>query len=122
MNLPLTSSPHDRQLRELTHPPGWRNPVPPDRYALVVLGAGTAGLVTAAAAAGLGARVALVERSLLGGDCLNTGCVPSKALLASARAAAKARRGRLTPRLKRVLGGFLALRFGRSAVREGGAS
>jgi pyruvate/2-oxoglutarate dehydrogenase complex dihydrolipoamide dehydrogenase (E3) component len=101
VNLPLTSSSYDRQLRELTHPPGWRNPVPPDRYALVVLGGGTAGLVTAAAAAGLGARVALVERSLLGGDCLNTGCVPSKALLASARAAAAARRaGTLGVRLE----------------------
>ncbi len=55
-------------------------------YDLVVIGGGTAGLVTAFSAAGLGARVALVERGRLGGDCLNTGCVPSKALLRSARA------------------------------------
>jgi len=57
----------------------------------VVIGGGTAGLVTAAAAAGLGARAALVERHLLGGDCLNVGCVPSKCLIRSARAAADAR-------------------------------
>jgi pyruvate/2-oxoglutarate dehydrogenase complex dihydrolipoamide dehydrogenase (E3) component len=63
------------------------------RYNLVVVGAGTAGLVTAAAAAGLGARVALVERRLMGGDCLNFGCVPSKALVRSARAAHDARTG-----------------------------
>ncbi len=55
------------------------------KYNLVVIGAGTAGLVTAAGAAGLGARVALVERNLMGGDCLNFGCVPSKALISSAR-------------------------------------
>ncbi len=55
------------------------------QYNLVVLGAGTAGLVTAAGAAGLGARVALVERHKMGGDCLNFGCVPSKALISSAR-------------------------------------
>src|SRR4051812_9021599 len=60
-------------------------------YDLVVIGAGTAGLVSAAAAAELGARVALVERDRMGGECLNTGCVPSKALLASARAASDAR-------------------------------
>jgi pyruvate/2-oxoglutarate dehydrogenase complex dihydrolipoamide dehydrogenase (E3) component len=53
----------------------------------VVIGAGTAGLVTAAGAAGLGARVALVERHLMGGDCLNYGCVPSKALIRCSRAA-----------------------------------
>jgi pyruvate/2-oxoglutarate dehydrogenase complex dihydrolipoamide dehydrogenase (E3) component len=82
----------DARLREAAHPAGWTNPVPPGRYDLAVIGGGTAGLVSAMGAAGLGARVALVERGLLGGDCLNTGCVPSKALLRSARAAADARR------------------------------
>jgi pyruvate/2-oxoglutarate dehydrogenase complex dihydrolipoamide dehydrogenase (E3) component len=52
-----------------------------------VVGAGTAGLVTAAGAAALGAKVALVERHLLGGDCLNVGCVPSKGIIRAARAA-----------------------------------
>ena len=54
-------------------------------YNVVVVGAGTAGLVTAAGTAGLGGRVALIERNLMGGDCLNFGCVPSKALISSAR-------------------------------------
>jgi pyruvate/2-oxoglutarate dehydrogenase complex dihydrolipoamide dehydrogenase (E3) component len=82
----------DARLRAAVHPSGWTNPEPRGRYDLLVLGGGTAGLVCAMGAAGLGARVALVERELLGGDCLNTGCVPSKALLRSARAAADARR------------------------------
>ncbi|HVS02281.1 MAG TPA: mercuric reductase [Thermoanaerobaculia bacterium] len=76
---------HNRALLAHVHPPGWSNPEPRRRYHLVVVGAGTAGLVTAAGAAGLGAEVALVERHLMGGDCLNVGCVPSKALLAAAR-------------------------------------
>ena len=89
MSIPaLTSSPHDRELVSHVHPPDWVNPRPAGKYHLVVLGGGTAGLVTAAGAAGLGARVALVERHFMGGDCLNVGCVPSKAVLASARAAA----------------------------------
>jgi pyruvate/2-oxoglutarate dehydrogenase complex dihydrolipoamide dehydrogenase (E3) component len=54
-------------------------------YNVIVIGAGTAGLVTAAGTAGLGGRVALIERNLMGGDCLNFGCVPSKALISSAR-------------------------------------
>src|SRR5438552_5118070 len=54
-------------------------------YNVVVIGAGTAGLVAAAGTAALGGRVALVERNLMGGDCLNFGCVPSKALISSAR-------------------------------------
>ncbi|HSM14644.1 MAG TPA: FAD-dependent oxidoreductase, partial [Thermoanaerobaculia bacterium] len=87
----LTASPWDRELIAQVHPPDWVNPRPATRYHLVVVGAGTAGLVTAAGAAGLGARVALVERYLMGGDCLNFGCVPSKAVLASARAAADVR-------------------------------
>jgi len=83
--------PKDRYNTELVdnvHPSDWVNPEPVGRYHLVVIGAGTAGLVTAAGAAILGARVALIERHLMGGDCLNVGCVPSKALLSSARTAA----------------------------------
>lgn len=76
---------HDQRLLSQVRPDDWINPTPNGRYNLVVIGAGTAGLVTAAAAAGLGAKVALVERSRLGGDCLNWGCVPSKALIAAAR-------------------------------------
>lgn len=72
-------------------PPDWQNPKPTGRYNLVVLGAGTAGLITAAGAAGLGAKVALIERHLLGGDCLNVGCVPSKAVIRSSRAIGDAR-------------------------------
>ncbi|MBI3412263.1 MAG: mercuric reductase [Planctomycetes bacterium] len=83
---------HDRILAERVHPPGWVNPTAAPRYNLVVIGAGTAGLVSAAGAAGLGAKVALVERHLMGGDCLNVGCVPSKALLRCARAAADVQR------------------------------
>src|SRR5574342_36727 len=80
--------PDDASNAELVanvHPPGWTSPTPAPRYNLVVVGAGTAGLVTAAGAAGLGARVALVERHLLGGDCLNVGCVPSKCVIRSSR-------------------------------------
>jgi pyruvate/2-oxoglutarate dehydrogenase complex dihydrolipoamide dehydrogenase (E3) component len=83
---------HNRALYGNVHPPDWVNPEPAPRYNLVVIGGGTAGLVTAAGAAGLGAKVALIEKHLLGGDCLNVGCVPSKALLRAARAAADARR------------------------------
>lgn len=97
-------------LRERVHPAGWTNPTPDGRYNLVVLGGGTAGLVAAAGAAGLGAKVALVEKHLLGGDCLVTGCVPSKALVRSARAAAEARRAeRLGVRIDGVSVDFPAL-------------
>lgn len=85
--------PHDQRLIENCHPSGWINPIPAEKYNLVVIGGGTAGLVSAAGAAGLGAKVALIERNLLGGDCLNVGCVPSKALLRAARAAHEARNG-----------------------------
>lgn len=75
----------NRALVANVHPPDWANPTPAGRYHLAVVGAGTAGLVTAAIAASLGARVALIERHLMGGDCLNVGCVPSKAVLAAAK-------------------------------------
>jgi len=84
---------HDRRLLGHVRPPDWVDPSPKALYDLVVIGGGTAGLVCAAGAAGLGARVALVERSRLGGDCLNTGCVPSKALIRSARVVGAARAG-----------------------------
>ena len=76
---------HNQQLLARVRPADWQNPTPAPRYNLVVIGGGTAGLVAAAGAAGLGAKVALIERHLLGGDCLNVGCVPSKALLRSSR-------------------------------------
>jgi pyruvate/2-oxoglutarate dehydrogenase complex dihydrolipoamide dehydrogenase (E3) component len=82
---------HNHELVGNVHPQNWVNPVPAPRYNLVVIGAGTAGLVTAAGAAGLGAKVALIERELMGGDCLNVGCVPSKALVRAARVAAEIR-------------------------------
>jgi pyruvate/2-oxoglutarate dehydrogenase complex dihydrolipoamide dehydrogenase (E3) component len=91
--LPQTS-PDDSFNHELVrhvHPLDWVNSAPAANYNLVIVGAGTAGLVTAAAAAGLGAKVALVERDLMGGDCLNVGCVPSKALIKAARVARSAR-------------------------------
>ena len=79
---------YNETLLANVHPPDWVNPAPAPRYNLVVIGGGTAGLVSAAGAAGLGAKVALVERHLLGGDCLNYGCVPSKAIIRSSRLAA----------------------------------
>jgi pyruvate/2-oxoglutarate dehydrogenase complex dihydrolipoamide dehydrogenase (E3) component len=82
---------YNQQLVRHVHPDGWKNPKPASRYNLVVIGAGTAGLVCAAGAAGLGAKVALIERHLMGGDCLNVGCVPSKALISASRAAAAVR-------------------------------
>jgi pyruvate/2-oxoglutarate dehydrogenase complex dihydrolipoamide dehydrogenase (E3) component len=82
---------HNARLLAQAHPRHWHNPVPRNPYNLVIIGAGPAGLIAAAGAAGLGARVALVERHLMGGDCLNYGCVPSKALLRCATAWADAR-------------------------------
>ncbi len=83
---------HNRRTAGNVHPGDWVNPEPRGRYNLVVLGAGTAGLVSAIGAAGLGAKVALVEKHLMGGDCLNVGCVPSKALISASRAAHQVRR------------------------------
>jgi pyruvate/2-oxoglutarate dehydrogenase complex dihydrolipoamide dehydrogenase (E3) component len=88
----LPDDEYDRVLTENVHPSAWVNPQPAGRYNIVVLGAGTAGLVTAVIGAGLGAKVALIEKHLMGGDCLNVGCVPSKAVIGAARAWADLRR------------------------------
>ncbi len=81
---------HNVKLVNNVHPPDWVNPKPKDCYDLVVIGSGTAGLVAAKGAGGLGLglKVALIEKHLMGGDCLNVGCVPSKCIIRSARAAA----------------------------------
>jgi len=81
----------NRELVNNVHPPTWVNPESSGRYNIVVIGAGTAGLVTAAVASALGAKVALIERHLLGGDCLNVGCVPSKGVIRASRAWAEVR-------------------------------
>ncbi|MCB8959637.1 MAG: mercuric reductase [Ardenticatenales bacterium] len=77
---------HNQILVSNAHPPDWQNPTPDGPYNLLVIGGGSAGLVAAVGAAGVGAKVALVEKHLLGGDCLNVGCVPSKTILRSAKA------------------------------------
>ena len=82
----VPGDPHDAALAANAHPAGWETPTAAARYDLVVIGGGTAGLVSALGGAGLGARVALVEKHLLGGDCLNYGCVPSKGVIRAARA------------------------------------
>ena len=88
----LDGDAQDARLAANVHPAGWVNPTPASRYDMVVIGGGTAGLVCAAGAAGLGAKVALIEKELMGGDCLNVGCVPSKALIHAARLVADSRR------------------------------
>ncbi|MHA7837379.1 MAG: mercuric reductase, partial [bacterium] len=82
---------HDALLLSRVHPEDWQNPQPRSLYDLVVIGAGSGGLVTAAIASTLGARVALIERRLLGGDCLNVGCVPSKSVIRAGRLVAESR-------------------------------
>jgi pyruvate/2-oxoglutarate dehydrogenase complex dihydrolipoamide dehydrogenase (E3) component len=84
--LVLPNDEHNQRLVANVHPFDWINPEPTGRYNIVVIGAGTAGLITAVIAASLGAKVALIEKHLMGGDCLNVGCVPSKGLIRAARA------------------------------------
>ena len=92
---PVEVQPMDRYneaLLDNARPRGWRNPAPADRYNLVAIGSGTAGLVASIGGAGLGAKVALVEKHLMGGDCLNTGCVPSKSIIRAAKTVGEIRR------------------------------
>jgi pyruvate/2-oxoglutarate dehydrogenase complex dihydrolipoamide dehydrogenase (E3) component len=87
----LASDCAERERLGNVRPLDWRNPSPATRYDLVVVGGGTAGLAAAHGAAEQGAKVALVERYLLGGTCLNIGCVPSKAILRTSRLYAEMR-------------------------------
>src|ERR1700722_19647088 len=75
----------ERFMRRV-RPPGWQNPRPRPRYDLIVLGGGPAGLSSARAARAVGLTVALVERHWLGGNSLNSGSIPSKALVRTGRA------------------------------------
>jgi pyruvate/2-oxoglutarate dehydrogenase complex dihydrolipoamide dehydrogenase (E3) component len=91
-SLVLPNDEFNQELVANVHPADWVNPEPTGRYNIVVIGAGTAGLITAVVAASLGAKVALIEKHLMGGDCLNVGCVPSKGVIRAARAWADLRK------------------------------
>ncbi|HVR93781.1 MAG TPA: mercuric reductase, partial [Casimicrobiaceae bacterium] len=87
----LDQDAYEQEWMENVRPSGWRNPTPAGRYDLVVVGGGPAGLVAASVATSMGAKVALVERALLGGGCLNVGCIPSKAIIRTSRLYAEMR-------------------------------
>src|SRR5438128_10740680 len=74
---------HNGRLVSNLHPPDWQNPAPAPRYNLVVIGAGTAGLVAADGAAGLGRKVALVDKHVVGGCCLGVSSRALKAVIRS---------------------------------------
>lgn len=90
---PLAAKQVIRMLKERRVYQGWQRPKSYDRN-LVVIGAGSAGLVTSYIAAALKAKVTLIEKNAMGGDCLNTGCVPSKALIRSAKLMSHIRRAK----------------------------
>lgn len=82
---------HERERIANLRPQAWVNPEPAGRYRLVVVGSGFAGLVAAQMAAARGVKVALIERDFIGGTCINTGCVPSKAIIRTSRLYAEMR-------------------------------
>ena len=79
------------ELLDQVHPAKWSQPKGIPVYNMIAVGAGAGGLVTCGATSRAGGRAALIEEKMLGGDCLNIGCVPSKALLAAAKCAHKCR-------------------------------
>jgi pyruvate/2-oxoglutarate dehydrogenase complex dihydrolipoamide dehydrogenase (E3) component len=87
----VTSNACARTVLQDLPPPDWRNPEPRDRYNLVIIGGGPAGILTALNAAKVGANVALIERDRLGGACFNVGCLSSKAIIRTSRLYAEMR-------------------------------
>lgn len=93
MNLELIPShPYNVEMLDAVRPKGHINPTPDGTYNMLIIGGGSAGLTAAAGAAGLGGKVALVEKNALGGDCLLVGCVPSKAIIHAAKVVADLRK------------------------------
>lgn len=84
---------HNCDLLDSVRPINWVDPKAINKYDIIAIGGGAGGLVTAAGATGVGAKAALIERNMLGGDCLNNGCVPSKAFLKCCNVAHHARNG-----------------------------
>ena len=83
---------YNAALLDEVHPREWPEPSAPPVYDLLVIGAGAGGLVSSKQSARRGARSCMISEALAGGDCLNVGCVPSKALLRAARAVREVRR------------------------------
>uniref|UniRef100_A0A7S1TCV4 DEP domain-containing protein n=1 Tax=Compsopogon caeruleus TaxID=31354 RepID=A0A7S1TCV4_9RHOD len=108
---------YNLELLDKVHPATWKDPVAKSKYHLVVIGAGAGGLVSAAGAAGVGAKVALIEAHLLGGDCLNVGCVPSKTLITSAKAAWQMKNTTRLQELGLTLDGEVRVDFGKVMER-----
>ena len=79
------------ELMDNVRPVRWVDPEPDGKYNIVAIGAGAGGLVSALGCAGVGGKSAICEKGMFGGDCLNTGCVPSKALIKAAKMAHMAR-------------------------------
>jgi pyruvate/2-oxoglutarate dehydrogenase complex dihydrolipoamide dehydrogenase (E3) component len=85
---------YERERIANIRPHTWSNPAPGEPYQLVIIGAGPAGLAAAQVANALGARVALIERDMIGGDCLTNGCIPSKTMIRTAQLYAEMRNAR----------------------------
>jgi pyruvate/2-oxoglutarate dehydrogenase complex dihydrolipoamide dehydrogenase (E3) component len=91
---PILLDSHNADLLDNVRPTRWIDPEYEGEYDMVVIGGGAGGLITALRTVMYGGKAALIERNLMGGDCLNSGCVPSKAFLKSAKVVSEMRKGR----------------------------